>query len=81
MGLLTGRINNKLERSNLIYEHALNLEPVPLNEGLNEWWLLRLLPKVLTLLRLSVNFFQLRLTKKLKIKVARTYLYARWLCF
>ena len=31
------------------------------------WWLLRLWAKVLALLRLSVNFFQLRLTKKLKI--------------
>ena len=31
------------------------------------WWLLRLSAKILTLLRLSVNFFQLRLTKKLKI--------------
>ena len=32
-----------------------------------EWWLLRLSAKTLVLLRLSVNFFQLRLTKKLKI--------------
>ena len=31
------------------------------------WWLLRLSAKILTLLRLSVNLFQLRLTKKLKI--------------
>ena len=31
------------------------------------WCLLRLLAKILALLRLSVNFFQLRLTKKLKI--------------
>ena len=31
------------------------------------WWLLRLSAKVLALLRLSVNFFQLRLTKTLKI--------------
>ena len=31
------------------------------------WWLLRLSAKTLPLLRLSVNFFQLRLTKKLKI--------------
>ena len=31
------------------------------------WWLLRLTTKILALLRLSVNFFQLRLTKKLKI--------------
>ena len=31
------------------------------------WWLLRLSAKLLALLRLSVNFFQLRLTKKLKI--------------
>ena len=30
MGLLTDRINNKLKRSNLINEHALNREPVPL---------------------------------------------------
>ena len=31
------------------------------------WWHLRLSAKILALLRLSVNFFQLRLTKKLKI--------------
>ena len=30
-------------------------------------WLLRLSAKILALLRLSVNFFQLRLTKKLMI--------------
>ena len=31
------------------------------------WWLLRLSANILALLRLSVIFFQLRLTKKLKI--------------
>ena len=31
------------------------------------WWLLRLSAKILALLRLSVNFFQLRLIKKLII--------------
>ena len=31
------------------------------------WWLLRLSAKIWALLRLSVNFFQLRLTKKLNI--------------
>ena len=31
------------------------------------WWLLRLSAKILALLRLSVKFFQLRLTRKLKI--------------
>ena len=30
------------------------------------WWYLRLSAKNLALLRLSANFFQLRLTKKLK---------------
>ena len=30
------------------------------------WWLLRLWAKMLALLRLSVNLFQLRLPKKLK---------------
>ena len=30
VGLLTDRIDNKLERSNLINEHALNRVPVPL---------------------------------------------------
>ena len=30
MGLLTGRVDNALEKSNLISEHALNREPVPL---------------------------------------------------
>ena len=29
VGLLTDRIDNKLERSNLINEHVLNHEPVP----------------------------------------------------
>ena len=33
------------------------------------WWLLRLSARILTLLRLSVNFFQLRLTKTLKINL------------
>ena len=58
---------SRQKNSILVNEHALNREPVPLIDGLNEWWLLRLSPKVLTLLRLSVHFFQLRLTKKLKI--------------
>ena len=31
MGLLTDRTNNKLEKSKLINEDALNREPVPLN--------------------------------------------------
>ena len=31
------------------------------------WWLLRLSAKILALLRLSVNFFHLQLTRKLKI--------------
>ena len=31
------------------------------------WWHLRLSAKILALLRLSANFFQFRLTKKLKI--------------
>ena len=33
------------------------------------WWLLRLSAKILALLRLLVNFFQLRLTKKIKINL------------
>ena len=33
------------------------------------WWLLRLSAKILALLRLSVNFFQLRLKKKKKINL------------
>ena len=33
------------------------------------WWLLRLSAKILALLRLSVNFFQLWLTKKLIINL------------
>ena len=32
MGLLTDRINNKLEKSNLINEHDLNRKPVPLRD-------------------------------------------------
>ena len=35
------------------------------------WWHLRLSAKILALLRLSANFFQLRLTKKLKINLSR----------
>ena len=31
------------------------------------WWVLRLSAKILAHIRLSVNFFQLRLTKKSKI--------------
>ena len=31
MGLLTDRINNKLEKSKLVNEDVLNREPVPLN--------------------------------------------------
>ena len=31
VGLLTGKIGNNLEKGNLIYEHALNREPVPLS--------------------------------------------------
>ena len=31
------------------------------------WWLLRFSAKILALLRLLINFFQLRLTKKVKI--------------
>ena len=31
VGLLTDRINNKLEKCNLINEHSLNPEPVPFN--------------------------------------------------
>ena len=34
MGLLTDRIKNKLERSNLINGHSLNREPVPLRDAL-----------------------------------------------
>ena len=33
MGLLINRINNKLEKSNLINDHAHNREPVPLTFG------------------------------------------------
>ena len=32
IGLLTDRINNKLEKGNLINEHARNRKPVPLNK-------------------------------------------------
>ena len=35
------------------------------------WWLLRLSAKIFALLRLSVNFLQLRLTKKIKINFFR----------
>ena len=34
VGLLTDRIKNKLERSNLINGHSLNCEPVPLRDAL-----------------------------------------------
>ena len=32
VGLLTDRISNKMEKRNLINEHVLNREPVPLKE-------------------------------------------------
>ena len=35
VGLLTDRINNTLEKRNLINEHALNREPVPLSMELH----------------------------------------------
>ena len=35
VGLLTDRINNKLEKSNLINEHALSREAVPLRHASN----------------------------------------------
>ena len=45
VGLSTDRINNKLEKSNLINEHALNREPVPLTlselHGILIWTLSR----------------------------------------
>ena len=37
VGLLTDRINNKLEKGNLINEHALNREPVPLKHNEKCW--------------------------------------------
>ena len=36
VGLLTDRINNKWEKSNLINEHALIREPFPWNRERNE---------------------------------------------
>jgi len=32
VGLLTNKIDNELKKGNLINEHALNREPVPLNK-------------------------------------------------
>ena len=37
MGLLTDRINHKLEKSNLINEHALNREPVKYSQSVLNW--------------------------------------------
>ena len=37
------------------------------------WWCLRLSAKILALLRLSANFFQLRLTKKLKSQLLKMF--------
>ena len=37
-GLLTDRINNKLEKGNLINEHALNREPVPLSSLMSRYF-------------------------------------------
>ena len=39
VGLLTDRIDNKLEKSNLINEHALYREPVPLSQILSKIFL------------------------------------------
>ena len=49
MGLLIDRINNKLENSNVINEHALSREPVPLRVPST-----RLLARVLLSLTLLV---------------------------
>ena len=60
------RINVKVEpRSTLTFTHGPYIASI-LRVSMG-WWLLRLSAKILALLRLSINFFQLRLTKKLKI--------------
>ena len=61
------RINVKVEpRSTLTFTRGLSYITSILRVSMG-WWLLRLSAKILALLRLSINFFQLRLTKKLKI--------------
>ena len=61
------RINVKVEsRSTLMFTHGHSYISSILRVSMG-WWLLRLSPKIFALLRLSINFFQLRLTKKLKI--------------
>ena len=44
------------------------------------WCLLRLSAKILAVLRLSVNFFQLRLTKKLISFVSKSLINLRFQC-
>ena len=60
------RINVKVEpRSTLTFTHGLSYIASILKVSMG-WWLLRLSVKILALLRLSINFFQLWLTKKFK---------------
>ena len=57
----------------VLAQRGLDFEAPDLERGIHfrrvsmGWWLLRLSAKIWALLRLSVNFFQLRLTEKLKI--------------
>ena len=55
VGLSTDRINNKLEKSNLINEHALNCEPVPLTLSELHGILIRTLSRHLTVFLITVS--------------------------
>ena len=50
-------------------DFPLLLQVLPYKRVSIGWWLLRLSDKILALVRLWVNLFQLRLTKKLKINL------------
>ena len=54
-------------RGGLLFNLAMTKVSVLYKRVSMGWWLLRLSAKILALLRVSVNFDQLRLTKKLNI--------------
>ena len=67
--LINGTLVNDVDATSnsdfeLRYAGFLDIPSMRVSMG---WWLLRLSAKISALLRLSVKFFQLRLTKKLKI--------------
>ena len=63
--ILTGTLLNRYKLKNSHLDRSESCVSLIIIKKVSmEWCLLRLSAKILTLLRLSVNFFQLRLTKK-----------------